>query len=55
MAFAAGWLGLATTIGIPGVSLIGTIGVILFAIGLGMVIFILSKLKSIEVKVVDEE
>jgi len=55
MSFSAGWLGLATTIGIPGVSLIGSIGVILFAVGLGMVIFILSKLKSIEVKVVDEE
>mgnify|MGYP005638184787 FL=1 len=54
MSFSAGWLGLATMLGIPGISPVGAAGVILFAVGLGIVIFILSKLKSIEVKVVDE-
>ena len=55
MSFAAGWLGLATILGIPGVSYIGALGVILFGTGLGIVIPVLSKLKSIEVAVVDEE
>ena len=54
MSFSAGWLGLATLLGYPGMSSVGAIGVILFAIGLGIVIYILSKLKSIEVRVVDE-
>lgn len=55
MGFSAGWLCLATVIGIPGGTDIGTVGVILFGIGLAIVIYLLSKLKSIEVKVVDEE
>lgn len=54
MSFSAGWLGLGTILGIPGVSSVGAVGVILFGVGLGIVIFILSKLKSIEVRVVDE-
>lgn len=54
MAFSAGWLGLATLLGYPGVSSVGAVGVTLFGVGLGIVIFILSKLKSIEVRVVDE-
>ena len=54
MGFSAGWLGLATILGIPGMSSVGAVGVTLFGVGLGIVIFILSKLKSIEVKVVDE-
>ena len=54
MSFSAGWLGLATVLGIPGVSYIGAFGVILFGTGLGIVIPVLSKLKSIEVKIVDE-
>jgi len=53
--FSAGWLGLATVIGIPGGTNIGTVGVILFGLGLAIVIYLLSKLKSIEVSVVDEE
>lgn len=54
MSFAAGWLGLATILGIPGMSSVGAVGVTLFGVGLGIVIVLLSKLKSIEVKVVDE-
>lgn len=54
MSFSAGWLGLATLLGIPGVSYVGAFGVILFGTGLGIVIPVLSKLKSIEVSVVDE-
>jgi hypothetical protein len=54
MSFSAGWLGLATVLGIPGISYIGAFGVILFCTGLGIVIPVLSKLKSIEVRVVDE-
>lgn len=54
MGFSAGWLGLATFIGIPGSTPIAIIGVILFAVGLSIVIALLSKLKSIEVKIVDE-
>lgn len=54
MSFAAGWLGLGTLLGIPGTTVVGVSGVITFAVGLGIVIVILSKLKSIEVKVVDE-
>lgn len=55
MGFAAGWLGLATAIGIPGSTPIGGIGLLMFGIGLGLVIILLSKLKSIEVKVVNDE
>lgn len=55
MGFSAGWLGLATVIGIPGGTDIGTVGVVLFGLGLAIVIYLLSKLKSIEVAVVDEE
>tara|TARA_B110000285_G_C14861563_1_gene484812 strand:+ start:153 stop:362 length:210 start_codon:yes stop_codon:yes gene_type:complete len=55
MGFSAGWLGLAMVIGIPGGTNVGTVGVILFAVGLAIVIYLLSKLKSIEVAVVDEE
>ena len=54
MSFSAGWLGLATVLGIPGVSYIGAFGVILFATGLGIVIPVLSKIKNIEVSVIDE-
>ena len=54
MSFSAGLLGLATVLGIPGVSYTGAFGVILFGTGLGIVIPVLSKLKSIEVKIVDE-
>lgn len=54
MSFSAGWLGLGTLLGIPGSSIIGVSGVITFAVGLVIVIVILSKLKSIEVKIVDE-
>ena len=54
MGFSAGWLGLATFIGSPGSTPIAIIGVILFAVGLSIVIALLSKLKSIEVKIVDE-
>jgi hypothetical protein len=55
MGFSAGWLGLAMVIGIPGGTNVGTVGVILFGLGLAIVIYLLSKLKSIEVAVVDEE
>ena len=54
MAFSAGWLGLATFLGVPGFSIVGVIGVLLFAIGLGIVIYMLSSIKNIEVKVIDE-
>ena len=55
MGFSAGWLGLATAIGIPGSTPIGGIGLLMFGIGLALVIVLLSKLKSIEVKVVNDE
>jgi len=54
MSFSAGWLGLGTLLSIPGTSIIGVSGVVTFTVGLGIVIFTLSKLKSIEVKVIDE-
>ncbi len=54
MAFSAGWLGLATFLGVPGFSIVGAVGVILFAIGIGIVIYMLSSIKNIEVKVVEE-
>jgi hypothetical protein len=54
MSFSAGWLGLATLLGIPGFTIIGAVGVILFGIGLSIVIFNLSKIKNIEVRIIDE-
>ena len=54
MAFSDGWLGLATLLGVPGFSIVGAVGVILFAIGIGIVIYMLSSIKNIEVKVVEE-
>ena len=54
MAFSAGWLGLATFLGVPGFSIVGIIGVLLFTIGIGIVIYMLSSIKNIEVKVIDE-
>ena len=55
MSFSGGWFGLSALLGIPGVSVIGAIGVILFGIGLCIVIYNLSKIKNIEVEVVDEK
>ena len=54
MAFSAGWLGLATYMGIPAFTPIGIIGVVLFALGIGIVIYMLSSIKNIKV-VVEEE
>lgn len=54
MAFSAGWLGLATYMGIPAFTPIGVIGVVLFALGIGIVIYMLSSIKNIKV-VVEEE
>jgi hypothetical protein len=54
MAFSAGWMGLATILGIPAFTFVGVIGVILFAVGIGIVIFMLSSIKNIKV-VLEEE
>jgi hypothetical protein len=54
MAFSAGWLGLATFLGVPGFSIVGVVGVVLFGIGVAIVIYMLSSIKNIEVKVVEE-
>ena len=54
MAFSAGWLGLATFLGVPGFSIVGAVGVILFAVGIGIVIYMLSSIKNIEVRVIDD-
>ena len=54
MAFSAGWLGLATFLGVPGFSIVGAVGVILFAVGIGIVIYMLSSIKNIEVRIIDE-
>lgn len=54
MAFSAGWLGLATFLGVPGFSIVGAIGVALFAVGIGIVIYMLSSIKNIEVRVIDD-
>lgn len=49
MAFSAGWLGLASVLGIPAFTFVGIVGVILFAVGIGIVIFMLSSIKNIKV------
>lgn len=54
MSFSAGWMCLSTVLGIPHMSWVVAIGVIMFGIGLGIVIMILSKLKSIKVDIIDE-
>jgi len=54
MAFSAGWLGLATFLGIPGFSIVGAVGVVLFAVGIGIVIYMLSSIKNIEVRIIDD-
>ena len=54
MAFSAGWLGLATFLGVPGFSIVGAVGVVLFAVGIGIVIYMLSSIKNIEVRIIDE-
>mgnify|MGYP006879288333 FL=1 len=54
MAFSAGWLGLATFLGVPGFSIVGAVGVILFAVGIGIVIYMLSSIKNIEVRIIDD-
>ena len=54
MSFSAGWLGLATFIGVPPFSIVGVVGVILFAVGIGIVIYMLSSIKNIEIKVVED-
>lgn len=54
MSFSAGWLTLGTVIGLPGMSWLGVIGVILFAVGIGMVITVLSTVKKIHVEVNNE-
>ena len=54
MAFSAGWLGLATFLGVPGFSIVGAVGVLLFAVGIGIVIYMLSSIKNIEVRIIDE-
>ena len=54
MAFSAGWLGLATFLGVPGFSIVGVVGVVLFGICVAIVIYMLSSIKNIEVKVVEE-
>jgi len=54
MAFSAGWLGLATFLGVPGFSIVGVVGVVLFGVGVAIVIYMLSSIKNIEVKVVEE-
>ena len=54
MAFAAGWLGLATILRVSIYTNVGVIGVILFAVGIGIVLYMLSSIKNIRV-VVEEE
>ena len=54
MAFSAGWLGLATFLGVPGFSIVGAVGVLLFAVGIGIVIYMLSSIKNIEVRIIDD-
>ena len=54
MAFSAGWLGLATFLGVPGFSIVGAVGVVLFAVGIGIVIYMLSSIKNIEVRIIDD-
>jgi len=54
MAFSAGWLGLATFLGVPFFTIVGVTGVILFAVGIGIVIFMLSSIRNIKV-VIEEE
>ena len=54
MAFSAGWLGLATFLGVPFFTIVGVTGVILFAFGLGIVIYMLSSIRNIRI-VVEEE
>lgn len=54
MAFAAGWLGLATILRVSIYTNVGVIGVILFAVGIGIVLYMLSSIKNIKV-VVEEE
>ena len=54
MAFSAGWLGLATFLGVPFFTIVGVTGVILFAVGIGIVIYMLSSIRNIKV-VIEEE
>jgi len=54
MAFAAGWLGLATILRVSIYTNVGVIGVILFAVGIGIVLYMLSSIKNIKV-VVEED
>ena len=54
MAFSAGWLGLATFLGVPGFSIVGAVGVVLYAVGIGIVIYMMSSIKNIEVRIIDD-
>lgn len=55
MSFSAGWLSLSAFVGIPNMSWIGVLGVLVFALGIALVISVLSKIKKIQIEIEDVE
>lgn len=54
LAFGGGWMGLATYLNIPPISVISAIGLIFAGLGLAITIKMLSTIKKVEILIDDE-